>query len=259
VTADLWPIVAAPFIGSFLGVLIVRLPDDAPVLVARSRCAACGRALGPLELVPLVSWLVQRGRCRRCAAPLSRFYPAIELAALAVALWAWSAWPGVGVAGQANPTPGVFLWASCLLGWTLLALAVIDQRALLLPDALTLPLIAAGLAVAWLGDRASLPDHLIGAAAGYLAFVLVELVYARLRGRAGLGRGDAKLLAAAGAWVSWSALPHVVLVAAISALLAVGVARLAGRSVTATSRVAFGPWLALGTWLVWLYGPPSFA
>jgi leader peptidase (prepilin peptidase)/N-methyltransferase len=241
--ADLWPIVAAPFVGSFLGVLILRLPAGAPVLLGRSRCPACAHTLSPLDLVPLASWLAMRGRCRYCAAPLARFYPAIELAALAVALSAWSA------------TTGWLLWASCGLGWTLLALAVIDQREQLLPDTLTLPLIPVGLVVAYFDDPAGLLDHAIGAVAGYAVFVLVELVYARLRSRAGLGRGDAKLLAAAGAWVAWTGLPHVVLLAALAALAAAAVARLTGHAIHATTRIAFGPWLALGAWLVWLYGP----
>ena len=247
---DIWPIVAAPFVGSFLGVLILRLPAGANVLIGRSRCPACRHALGPRDLVPLVSWLAQRGRCRHCGGVLSRLYPAIEFGALAVALWAASA------------VSGWLLWASCLLGWTLLALAVIDIRALLLPDALTLPLIAAGLAAAYAIDPAELLDHAAGAAAGYAGFVLIELAYARLRGRAGLGRGDAKLLGAAGAWVSWSGLPFVVLLAALAALAATAVARLArrpgaGAGAFAVNPVAFGPWLALGTWLVWLYGAPA--
>jgi leader peptidase (prepilin peptidase)/N-methyltransferase len=248
--AEIWPIVAAPFVGSFLSVLILRLPAGEPVLVGRSHCRACGHALGPLDLVPLASWLTRRGRCRHCGGALSVLYPAIELAALAIALWA------------ATAISGWLLWASCLLGWSLLALAIIDVRALLLPDALTLPLIPAGLAVATAIDHASLLDHAVGAAAGYGGFVLIELAYARLRRRAGLGRGDAKLLGAAGAWVSWSGLPYVVLLAALAALAAHAVARLAGRSTMPTSPVAFNPiafgtWLALGTWLVWLYGTPA--
>jgi leader peptidase (prepilin peptidase)/N-methyltransferase len=239
-----WPIIAAPFVGSFLSVVIARLPEGETVLFGRSRCPTCRQALGPVDLLPLVSWLVQRGRCRHCGGAVSWLYPVIELAALAIALWAASA------------VSGWLLWATCGLGWTLLALAVIDVRALLLPDALTLPLIPAGLAVATALDRAALAEHVAGAAAGYGAFVLIELGYARARGRAGLGRGDAKLLGAAGAWVSWSGLPAVVLIAALAALAAVAAARLAGRPAAASGPIPFGPWLALGIWLVWLYGVP---
>jgi leader peptidase (prepilin peptidase)/N-methyltransferase len=240
-----WPIVAAPFVGSFLSVLVLRLPVGEPVLLGRSRCPACRHALGPRDLAPLVSWLAQRGHCRHCGGALSSLYPALELGALAIALWA------------ATAVSGWLLWASCGLGWMLLALTAIDIRALLLPDALTLPLIPAGLAVASALDPADALDHAVGAAAGYGGFVLIELAYARLRGRAGLGRGDAKLLAAAGAWVSWSGLPFVVLLAALAALAAAAVARLAGRPITATGPLPFGPFLALGTWLVWLYGVPA--
>ncbi|MDR3498730.1 MAG: A24 family peptidase [Parvibaculum sp.] len=100
----------------------------------------------------------------------------------------------------------------------MLALAFIDWRHFLLPDALTLPLAAAGLVVAYLLDRPNLVDHLLGVAAGCLFVMLVALIYRRFRGRDGMGQGDAKLLAAAGAWVTWEGLPSVVFVAAMSGL-----------------------------------------
>ena len=133
-------LVLAPFVGSFLGVVVRRLPAGRPLALGRSACETCGRALGPGELVPLLSWLWQRGRCGCGRVALSPFYPAIELAALAVALsaaWLLSGW---------------LLRASLALGWTLLALAAIDLRHYLLPDVLTLPLIPAGLAVAGVLD-----------------------------------------------------------------------------------------------------------
>jgi len=238
-------LIAAPFVGSFLGTLVLRLPEGLPVVAGRSACPACGTRLGPRDLVPLLSWAILRGRCRHCGTAVPSFYPAIELAALGVALWAWM------VAG------GVALLASCLLGWGLLALALIDRRHFLLPDALTLPLLAAGLGVTALLDPPSLPAHAIGAAAGYLAFAGIAALYRRVRGRDGLGLGDAKLLAAGGAWLGWSALPGVVLVAALLGILEVLVARLAGGAPLAAARpIAFGTWLAAAIWLVWLYGPP---
>jgi leader peptidase (prepilin peptidase) / N-methyltransferase len=246
---DLWAlvaIVAAPFVGSFLGVLIERLPAGRPVLLARSACDACGRALGPLDLLPIVTWLSRRGRCGCGKARLSPFYPAVELAALAVALWATFV------------VPGWIALASAALGWTLLALAVIDQRHEILPDVLTLPLIPAGLLVAWAIDPGGVTDHVIGAAAGFLAFAAIAWVYHRLRGREGLGMGDAKLLAAAGAWLGWQALPSVVVIGAISALALALARAAAGAKLAAGMRIAFGPYLALGFWLVWLHGPLSF-
>ena len=242
----LLPLLAAPFMGSFLGLLVVRLPAGEGVVRGRSTCRRCGRALGPRDLVPLLSWAWTGGRCRYCGARLGWLYPGIELAAVGVVLWAAAA------------TSGWVLWASCALGWTLLALAAIDLRALLLPDALTLPLVPAGLAAAWLIDPGLLPHHVLGAALGFAVFAAVGWLYSRLRGREGLGPGDAKLLAAAGAWVSWAGLPSVVLLAGLAALAAVVLAGIVpgGGGMPARDRpIAFGAYLALGTWLVWLHGP----
>ncbi len=239
----LFALLVSPLVGSFLGVAILRMPAGRPILLARSACDQCGRRLGGKDLIPLLSWAWRRGRCACGAARLSPFYPAIELAALAVA------------ASAAAVLSGWLLWASLALGWTLLALAAIDLRHYWLPDRLSLPLIPAGLGVAWLIDPAKLPDQAIGALAGFLAFAGIAWVYRRLRRRAGLGLGDAKLLAAAGAWLGWQALPGLVVVAAGLAL-AVALARAAfGARLAAATRIAFGPYLALGFWLFWLYGP----
>jgi leader peptidase (prepilin peptidase)/N-methyltransferase len=137
-------IFAAPCVGSFLGVVIERLPAERPILWGRSACDHCGARLGARDLVPLASWALARGRCRHCGGRLSLFYPAIELAALAVALWSLAV------------LPGWLAWAGSALGWTLLALAVIDARHMILPNELSLPLIPAGLAVAWALDPGKL-------------------------------------------------------------------------------------------------------
>ena len=238
------PLLLAPAAGSLLGVLIRRLPRGAPVGLTRSRCEACGVALGPFELVPLLSWLWLRGRCRHCAAPIDPFHPTIELAAVAVAVAAISA------AGDDM----MRAWLGCGLGWTLLALAWIDLEWLILPDALTLPLLLAGLGATWLAAPEALGDAAIGAALGWLVFAAVAAGYRALRGGEGLGGGDAKLLAAAGAWLGWQALPAVMLLAAVSALGAVATLRLARGRRLDGGKLAFGPWLALATWLLWLYG-----
>ena len=234
---------AAPCVGSFLGVVAVRLPEGRSALRGRSACPHCGTRLGLLDLVPILGWGLARGRCRHCGAGISWSYPAIELAALAVAAWSLAV------------LPGWLAWAGCALGWSLIVLAVIDARHLLLPDALTLPLVPAGLAVAWWVDPAKLPGHALGAVAGFLVLAAVGLAYRRLRGREGLGSGDAKLFAAAGAWVSWGGLPSVLLVAAAGALAwHLGAARWRGRRLEGRE-LPFGPYLAAALWLVWLYGP----
>jgi leader peptidase (prepilin peptidase) / N-methyltransferase len=233
----------APFVGSFLGVVVERLPAGRPVALARSTCDHCGETLATRDLVPLLSWLARRGRCGCGKVRLGAFYPGIELAALAVAVSA------------ALVLSGWLLWASLALGWTLLALAAIDLRHYLLPDALTLPLIPAGLGLAYLIEPGKLPDHAIGAAAGLIGFVVIAWLYRRLRRREGLGLGDAKLLAAGGAWLGWQALPSVVALAAVVALALALAGALAGGKLGATTKIAFGPHLALAIWLVWLYGP----
>ena len=116
---------------------------------------------------------------------------------------------------------------------------------------LTLPLLLAGLVVTWIGDPGDLTDHSLAAAAAYLAFQGIALAYRRLRGFDGLGGGDAKLMAAAGAWCGLSALPLVMLVSALIGLLAALGLALAGRTVTSTTRIPFGPCIALAFWLVW--------
>jgi leader peptidase (prepilin peptidase) / N-methyltransferase len=239
-------VVVAPFVGSFLANAVVRLPKGEPLALGRSKCPACGATLGPRDLVPVLSWVQQRGRCRHCGGPISPLYPVIEIAALIVAGWA------------ATRVGGWVLWASCALGWTLLVLAAIDFRTYRLPDRLTLPLAVAGLGVAAYLDRSFPLDHLIGAAAGALSFAAIGTLYRRVRSREGLGLGDAKLMGAAGAWVSWTGLPGVVLWASASAFALLLARSLRGEAITLSTRFPFGPHLCAGIWLVWLYGPIEF-
>jgi leader peptidase (prepilin peptidase)/N-methyltransferase len=232
-----WPLVAAPFLGSFVGVLIARVPAGRGVVAGRSCCEACGHALGPTDLVPLVSFAVLRGRCRWCATPIPRQTLWVELAALAVAASAVAA-------GER----GALLWAGCALGWTLLTLGWIDALSQRLPDVLTLPLVLAGLAEAYVLEPEALTGRALGAACGYAGFRLLALLYRWRRGQEGLGKGDAKLLAASGAWVGGWLLPDVLLVGAVTAL----VFALRHGRVDRAARIPFGPFLAMGTWLLWL-------
>lgn len=233
--------VAGPFAGSFLGVLVRRLPRGAPVAAARSACESCGAPLGPLDLIPLLSALVLRGRCRHCGARFAPFHWWIELAATAVA--------AIAVAVGGGPAA---VWAGCLLGWTLLALGWIDLDHFRLPDVLTLPLLLAGLGVTVLLDPGDAYAHAAAAAVGYLLLRGLALGYRAWRGREGLGAGDAKLLAAAGAWVGPDGLPTVLLLAGLFGLALALTLRLRGQAMTATTALPFGPGLAAAMWLVWL-------
>lgn len=241
----LLPIVAAPFVGSFLATATLRTASGRSLAWGRSACTACRQPLGPLDLLPLLSWMAARGRCRYCHAPVSAFYPAIEIAALAIAVWA-ALW-----------LDGQRFWVACGLGWLLLLLAAIDWRYRILPDALTLSLGIFGVLIAVVDGR--LAEAAIGAAVGLAAFAGVRWFYARLRRREGLGLGDVKLLAAAGTWVGWVGLPSLVLIASLAALAVVGVGAFGGRRIRADDAVPFGSFLAFGCWIVWLHGPLRFA
>jgi len=245
-TAWFWAVILAvilaPIIGSFLGAVVTRVEAPRSIVFGRSCCDSCGATLAPHELVPLVSWLASRGRCRRCSQPIGLFYPFVELAAVAIAGWAITVFSGW------------VLWASCVLGWTLLALAVIDYKHYVLPDFLTLPLIPFGLVVTWANDPLALADHLAGVAAGFGFVVILREVYRRLRKREGIGLGDAKLLAASGAVVSWQALPSVILIASVTALALAVFRTSQGANMSLADRMPFGAFLCLATWIVWLYG-----
>ena len=242
---DLLILLAAPFVGSFIGLAVLRRGTDAPIVFGRSRCPSCGRTLGPAELVPLVSWLALRRRCRGCGARIRLYYPAVELAALGLALWA------VAVAA------GWIGWVGAALGWTLLALGLTDLREMVLPDVLTLPLIGAGLLVAALAFPEPL-DHVIGAAVGFAAFAALGWGWERATGREALGLGDAKLFAAAGAWLGWQGLPSVLLIGALAGL-AMALARAVLGKGGLRAPLPFGPALAAGFWLTWVLGPIQFA
>jgi leader peptidase (prepilin peptidase) / N-methyltransferase len=218
------------------------LPAGEPVMLDRSRCEECRRPLGARDLIPIASYLMLRGRCRGCRTRIAPFHLAVEVAALGVAAIAAAACPD-----------GATLWCGCGLGWALLVLAWIDWDAFILPDVITLPLVLAGLAAtAWL-EAERLTDHAVAAALGYLLFRGVAWAYRRLRGREGLGEGDAKLMAAAGAWVGVAALSSVLLGGALLTLAAGLVDTLRrGEAFRATKRLPFGPGLCAALWVVWL-------
>lgn len=231
-------VVAAPFAGSFLALVADRLPAGRPILLGRSACDACGRTLGPGELAPLLSFALQGGRCRGCGSRIPRRLPVIEALALLIG----------AIAAQATPEQA---WAGAALGWTLLALAMIDVEHGVLPDPLTLGLLLLGLAVAAIDAGGPPTGAAIGALVGLGAFGAIAALYPRVRGRAGLGWGDVKLFGAAGAWVGWEGLPEVMLIAAATGIAAV-LARRVIAAVPLDRAIPFGPMLALGIWATWL-------
>ncbi len=238
---DLFTLIAAPFWGSFLALYVARWPNGEAVLLGRSRCSACGHALSPFELLPILSWLVQHGRCRRCGARIGFEALLFELGALALA---------AQVLFLAD-LHGIAALLATAAGGLLLALAVIDARHLLIPDGASVVLVLLGLIEgATTSAGPALVDRVIGAGVGWMALVAIEAGYRQLRGREGLGRGDAGLFAAAGAWTGWQELPVVLLVASLTGLAFVALRGLHERRLPEAARaIAFGPFLAIGLWL----------
>lgn len=221
-------------IGSFVGVAVLRIPAGRGIVGGRSACDSCGTVLGVAELVPLLSFLWQRGRCRHCDARIAIDQPVAEIGCAIVGLLAAYA------AGEAM---GAVLLA--LFGWTLVALALLDARHHWLPNTLTLPLIVAGLVGALISSEPSLLDRVAGAILGYGLLEGLRFLYRHLRQREGLGGGDPKLLAAIGAWLGVEALPWVLLLAGGLGLSLVAIQRARGHPVSRTDRLPLGTLMAL--------------
>ena len=239
-TATAIGFVLGAVIGSFRAALLVRWPQGRSVLRGRSHCDRCGSALGLVDLVPILSWIWLRGRCRRCGGSIDRRHLALEIGAALIGL----------TAIFAHPLPLALFTA--ILGWWLFLLAALDAEYQWLPDRLTLPLLLAGLLVGMIGVGPALEARLIGAGAGYLAPAGIAMAYRALRGRDGLGGGDPKMLAAIGAWLGWMQLPFVLLLAGLAGLAALLAKRLRGGEVRATERLPLGTLMALAAWPIWL-------
>ncbi|ATY34471.1 prepilin peptidase [Sphingomonas psychrotolerans] len=239
----LWPLllgVLGLVFGSFIATVAIRWPDGRSPLRGRSQCDGCGKELTARELVPVISFVLQRGRCRGCDAPIHPGHLVTELTGMAIGVVAGLLVPGIG---------GV---AGAVFGWLLLTLAALDLAAFWLPNLLTGALAAAGLATGLLGIAPPMDARLIGGIGGFAALAAVAAGYRVVRGRQGLGGGDPKLFGAIGCWLGWHALPLVLLAAALIGIAAVLGFMSAGHKVTGTDRLPFGVMLAAAAWAVWL-------
>lgn len=228
--------------GSFLSCVILRLSQRMSV-TGRSICPLCSHPLSAFELIPIMSWIGLGGRCRWCSVRISLFYPLLEVAAGGVAFWG------------AVSVPSNLRLVTCLLGWTLLALAVVDWRTMTLPNALTLPLWGAGIAVSGILNPASIGGHLSASACAGLLMWALAWIYRRSRRQDGIGMGDAKLFGAGGAWLGFSGLWSVLLIASVSGLAWAVFDGWRKGGLNMAARLPFGSFLSLGIWVVWLYGP----
>lgn len=243
-------------VGSFLGLVSLRLPRGEDVVFDRSRCGGCGRTLKPWRMIPVLSWALSRGRCADCGSVIPMRYPLIELGSGLIGVWA-------------GLSSGDFATAlmTGVLGWNLLIIALVDAEHFWLPDQLTLPLFAGGMIAAVVLHPAGLPaalpaalgPPLLGAAVGFGGLWLLARLYRLVRGREGLGGGDPFLLGAGGAWIGWTGLPSVLLWASAAGLSVVLAMLIVRCRVSATDRLPFGVFLSIGLWLTWLYGPLGLA
>ena len=253
-------------IGSFLNVVTYRLPimlerdwrsheddvssDHLParynLWTPRSACPHCAHALRVWENIPVISYVLLRGRCSQCKTPIGLRYPLMELAGAVFAVLAWSVY---GPSFQALAAFGL-----CA---ALLAMSAIDIETRLLPDSLTLPLLWAGIAVNFNDSFTHLRAAVIGAMAGYLFLWSVYWLFKLARGIEGMGYGDFKLLAALGAWLGWQALPQVVFIAAIGGAIIGLIATWSGR-MRFDEPLPFGPYLAAGGVITLFVGTPFY-
>jgi leader peptidase (prepilin peptidase)/N-methyltransferase len=217
----------------------------------RSICPACGTVLKASDLVPVLSWIWLRARCRTCGAPIAADYAAIELGSILAF-----------AAALATQPTALRVLAVGLLGAVLACLAVVDLRHQLLPDWLTLPLLPLGLSVDWASGPGPWPtplDGALGALLGGGLIAAVRAVHRRLRGIEGIGLGDVKLMAVAGAWAGWQGIGSVLLIAALGTLAGAALLRLVRDGTGLGARIPFGPGLAAGCFATVLFGPLSLA
>jgi len=249
-------------VGSFLNVAIYRLPVmlkrewrtqasevlelDTPaelgptfnLMTPRSRCPTCAITIPARHNIPVISWILLRGRCANCHAPISPRYPLVELltaiASIAVIAVYGYTWLGA---------------AALVFTWSIIALTFIDFDTQLLPDQITLPLLWLGLTVNLLGGFTDLTSAVVGAMVGYLVLWSIYWAFKLITGKEGMGYGDFKLLAAMGAWFGWQTLPMLVLISSIVGILLGGTFLLVRRSREA---IPFGPYLAIAGWVTLL-------
>ena len=252
-------------VGSFLNVVIFRYPvmlkhswttqsrawleldelkDEPPTLSKpASHCSNCKSPIKPYQNVPIISWLLLRGKCAACKTRISARYPLVELlsaalSAIVVYKFGFTLQSGFGL----------------LLTWVLIALTFIDFDHQLLPDDIVLPILWLGLAISLVPVFSITSSALIGAIAGYLVFWIVFQVFRLLTGKEGMGYGDFKLMALLGAWLGWEYLPQIILVSTLVGSV-VGISMMILKKAASDLAIPFGPYIAAAGWIAMVYGP----
>ncbi|MDT3337104.1 A24 family peptidase [Shewanella sp. SP1S1-7] len=221
---------------------IDAFPEKYNLVVPGSACPKCKTSIKPWHNLPLLGWLMLKGKCAACHAPISARYPIIEfITGLLIATLAWHFGPS-----------WQFVFAS-VLTFVLVALAGIDLDEMLLPDQMTLPLLWLGLIINLNHTFASPTDAIIGAAAGYLSLWSIFWLFKILTGKEGMGYGDFKLLAVFGAWLGWQMLPLVILLSSLVGAV-VGITMIVSKRLKQGNPIPFGPYIAAAGWIALLFG-----
>ncbi|MBO1256436.1 prepilin peptidase [Alteromonas sp. 5E99-2] len=272
-------IVVSLMVGSFLNVVIYRLPimmersfkyecnayfnaDENEAANAKnvaapqdtfnlakpdSTCPHCKHAIRAWENIPVVSYLFLKGKCSQCKSPISVRYPLVELTTALLSLW---------VAYFFGP--GYAALAAVLVTWFLIAMSGIDLDTMYLPDQLTLPLLWFGLALSLAGDNGlfiSPSDAILGAIFGYLSLWSIYWLFKLITGKEGMGYGDFKLLAALGAFTGWQGLPIIILLSSLVGAV-VGITIIVTQNKDKNLQIPYGPYLAAAGWLTLMYAQP---
>ncbi|MGI9276875.1 MAG: prepilin peptidase [Endozoicomonas sp.] len=253
-------------IGSFLNVVVHRLPvmlerqwkleclealhpDKVPqeqvpynLVKPGSSCPSCGHKIRPWENIPVISYLLLKGKCSSCKASISARYPLVEIISAFLA----------AIAGIVYG-PSVEMLLVCLLSWSLLVLTLIDLDTQLLPDNITLPLVWIGLLVNISGTLVPLSDAVLGAISGYMILWSIFWLFKLATGKEGMGYGDFKLLAALGAWLGWQMLPLIIVLSSLVGTLA-ALALMVFKGHERSKPIPFGPYLAVAGYIALLWG-----
>lgn len=226
--------------GSFVGALSSRWPLGKSVAKGRSHCDNCGHVVVVQDLIPIVSFLILRGKCRFCRHPIAIDAFGLELVGALIGICSWLF------------MPAYLSCAGALFGWLLLPLIILDLKYLWLPDRLVVTLALAGVLIGpWLAPQIGFVDRLIGAVAGYAALEALRRVYLKFKNHEGMGQGDPKLFAALGLWLGWQSLPLLLLIASGTGLSMALAARQS--STGRMTAFPFGAYLGIGSiLLIWL-------
>ena len=219
-----------------------QTPQPFNLMVPRSACPSCNSMITAWQNIPVISWLILRGKCGNCKHPISIEYPLVEFLTAILSL---------AVAYKFGAS--IQLIFALLFTWSLVSLALIDFHTTLLPDSITLPLLWLGLLISLVPVFVSAPDAIVGAAAGYMILWIVFQTFKLITGKEGMGFGDFKLLAALGAWLGWAKLPLIILLSSLTGAI-IGIMMMVLFKHQRSQAIPFGPYLAIAGWIALMWG-----